>query len=426
MWLGFSLAAAMNVWNELATLIPTLPLIPLGGQDLHYYFVAKPWNAITWFPITFYPVVIGLAFLLPVDLLFSCVFFFLFWNAQTVAANAFDFNTKPGFPFIPAQGFGAIIGLFVYYLWTGKRRYSDVWRSLLNKNTNKDSTEALSPRTALLGIVFGLLGVVAFCRLAGASWWVIAAFLFIYIASAVVVTRIRAELGPSVHDFHFMGAASMLPNFGTDLLSRSDMAFLTLTFGLSRAHRSDTMPIGLEGLHMANVCRFNARRMFVAVLIATFLGCIGTFWAYEYQAYQLGAAAHFSSGYGMAGDAMYQMVNMSGNDSLRRLNASSTTAMGIGLLTTLILFALRFRLPWFPLHPIGYAISSSWAIHLIWFPELIALVIKATLLYIAGPKLYRRAVPFFLGMVLGECALGSLWGLLSLSFGIPAYNFFGA
>ena len=39
-----------------------LPGINVGITDLKPYFVAKPWNAIDWLPVTFYPLAIGLGF----------------------------------------------------------------------------------------------------------------------------------------------------------------------------------------------------------------------------------------------------------------------------------------------------------------------------------------------------------------------------
>lgn len=427
MWGGFALAAGLNLWNGLTLFVPTWPAVPLGMTDLQPYLTTKPWSAISWFPISFYPFVIGLGFLLPLDLLFSCVFFFLFWNAQVVISSGLAWDTVPDFPFIPEQGLGSVLGLFVFYLYSERRHWAALWRQARRPGRGDADGEALSPRASLVGLGIGLGGALVFGRAAGAAWWLSAAFLGVYIVTITVVTRIRAELGAPVHDFHFMGAASMLPRIlGTTPLQHGDMAFLTFTYGLTRAHRADTMPIGLEGLQMAHQGGFAARRMFIAVLLATVLGCLGTFWAFEHQAYQVGAAAHFSSGYAMGREAFSHMEGWV-RGSLNPLpNSRAATAVGIGLLCTLVLGALRLRFVGFPLHPIGYAVSSSWAIHLIWFPLVIAWVSKGVILRYGGLRLYRTAVPFFLGVILGDCVMGSLWGLIGLLLNVRTYNFFGA
>ena len=51
---------------------------------------------------------------------------------------------------------------------------------------------------------------------------------------------------------------------------------------------------------------------------------------------------------------------------------------------------------------------------------------KGSTLRYGGLNTYRRFVPFFLGLVLGDCVMGSLWGLIGLLLGVRTYNFFGA
>ena len=286
----------LSLWNGIGVFVPTWPTVHVDGMDLRPLMTAKPWTAISWFPITFYPFVIGLGFLLPLDLLFSCVFFYLFWNGQVVVANMTGWDNTQDFPFVTEQGFGAILGLFLAYAWSGRRYYAALWRRAWQRGGPPETSgEALSARSALLGIGGGLAGLLLFGHAAGVTWTLMASFLAIYLATVLVVARIRAELGAPVHDFHFMGGDAMIPRvFGAEALRPADMAFFTLAYGLDRAHRADTMPVGLEGLQMAHERGFAARRMFGAVMLATVLGCLGTFWAFEHQAYQLGGRRHTS------------------------------------------------------------------------------------------------------------------------------------
>jgi len=431
MWAGFAVAGGLSLWNGIAFLYPSLPTLPIGITDFAPSFSSKPWNAIDWFPITLYPLAIGIGFLLPLDLLFSCWFFFLFWRAQVVATSALGWDTTPRFPFIDEQGFGAILGLFAFLLWTGRRYYAEIWRNAWSRERPPERSdrpaEALSDRAALFGVLFGFLGLVLFCRAAGAAWWVGIAFFGIYLATILVVTRIRAELGAPVHDFHFMGPDNMIPRvFSAAVFKPSDMALMTFSFALTRAHRSDTMPVGLEGLQMAKQCRLEANRMFGAIMLAVALGALGAFWAFEHQAYALGAGAKFNQGYGHAQQAFQRMGSWMGGAQDAKPNGQATIAMIVGFLTTLALLALRTRYFGFPFHPIGYAIASSWAIHLIWMPLLIAWVLKGLTMRYGGLRLYRQALPFFLGLALGDCVMGSLWALLSLILNTRTYNFFGA
>ena len=98
-------------------------------------------------------------------------------------------------------------------------------------------------------------------------------------------------------------------------------------------------------------------------------------------------------------------------------------AIAGGLFLTLALNAIRMRVGWFPFHPVGYAVSGSWSLALLWLPLLIAWIIKSLLLRYGGLKAYRQALPFFLGIILGECVIGSLWMLIGIAFNIPTYAF---
>ena len=41
-----------------------------------------------------------------------------------------------------------------------------------------------------------------------------------------------------------------------------------------------------------------------------------------------------------------------------------------------------------------------------------------------GLKSYRRSLPFFLGLVLGDYVTGALWSLIGVFGNVPAYGIF--
>jgi hypothetical protein len=452
MWAGFALAAALGLFNGLAFLYPSVPMLPIGLYDLKPLFTTKPWSAIDWFPTTLYPLAIGLGYLLPLDLLFSCWFFFLFWKAQMVVSNIYAWDVTPDFPFIREQGFGAVIGLAGFYLWTGRRSLAEAWREAwrrgrgdaetrgneeMRKWGNEDPTpnaqrptpnlEALSYRAAFLGLAIGFLLLTVFCLAAGMSLWLAVAFFVLYLAIIFVIVRIRAELGPPVHDFHFIGPDRMLPRaLGVTGWRQNDLAMLSMFWSLNRAHRGDVAPVGLESLYAAHRRGWEPGTMFWAVMLAVVLGTLSTFIGHEHQAYQLGTGAKFNQGYWQGAEAYGKMEGWVGGSQDAKPNVPAVWAMVVGLFSCLSLLWLRLRFVGFPLHPIGYAISSGWSIHLVWLPLFIAWLAKILAMRYGGLASYRRFLPFFLGLILGDCVQGSMWGLVSLLFNMRTYNFFGA
>jgi hypothetical protein len=424
MWAGFVTAFGMGLYNGVAFLYPSLPMIPLGSYDWKPYFSQKPWSAIDWFPTTLYPLAIGLGYLLPIDLLFSCWFFFLFWKAQMVVSNIFAWDVTPEFPFIREQSFGAVVGLASYYLWTGRRSFREAWEEAVRGSPT--TQESLQYRMAFLGLGLGFVFLVGFCLMGGMSLWLAVGFFILYLAIVFVVVRIRAELGPPVHDFHFIGPDRMIPRaLGVTGWRQSDLAMMSMLFFLNRAHRGDTPPIGLEGLYAAHRRNWEPSRMLAAIMIAVVLGTVATFWAHEHQAYLFGAAAKFNQGRWQGHEAFTQMEGWVTGTQNPKPNISAILAMGVGLGSSLALIGARMRFFGFPFHPIGYAISSNWSIHLVWLPLFIAWFVKLLVMRYGGLATYRRFLPFFLGIILGDCVQGSFWGLMSLVFNVRMYQFFG-
>src|SRR5579871_2073305 len=170
-WWGVGVAAVLEVWNGLAYLYPSLPLLPLkmfgSAQDLQTYLSTPPWNAIGWTPVALYPFGIALGMLLPVDLLFSAWFFAWVWRAERVVGAMYGYAEIPGYPYAEAQQFGAYVGLAVFALWISRHHFIAIWRGLFNRRVDlHDANEPLPYRWAVAGLAAGSLAVFLFCRAA--------------------------------------------------------------------------------------------------------------------------------------------------------------------------------------------------------------------------------------------------------------------
>jgi hypothetical protein len=102
--------------------------------------------------------------------------------------------------------------------------------------------------------------------------------------------------------------------------------------------------------------------------------------------------------------------------------AASANAVGAGFTFTLVLAAARLRFVGFPLHPVGFAVSGSWNMSLLWLPLAIAWLVKLLVLRYGGLRLYRQALPFFLGLMLGDFVSTSLANLLAIGMDWPVYG----
>jgi hypothetical protein len=426
-WLGFSIFAGIEILNGLAQLYPTLPSLNMNFVDISGkgLLANRPWNAAGFTAYSFYPFAVGLGYLIPTDLLFSSWFFYFVWKAQAILSASYDLDVVPDFPYVREQSVGGFLAIVVFLFWNGRTYFAEVFRRVLNEPAHiDDRAEALTYRQAFFGMMAGFVFLVCFLWWAGMSPLLAAAAFAFYFAISLAVTRIRAELGPPVHDLHFSGPDYIFTHsLGTASFGGQDLTLLSFFYWFNRAYRCHPQPFGIEGLKAAHDIRASQKVMFWGMAVAGLVGTFAVFWAYLHLAYKYGTEAKWANGFYFAQEAFSRLNTWVETPS--QPNHGSTVAICVGFLFCALLMLARIRFPWWPLHPIGYVISSSWAINLVWMPLLFAWIIKASILRYGGVRLYQRLLPFFMGMILGQVLMGSAWHLISLWLGTVPYSFWG-
>lgn len=423
-WTGFALTALIDVVNNFNFFYPNIPKIPIVEAFMfREYLVERPWNAIADTHINLYPFVIGLAFFLPTDLAFSCWFFYIMYLLQRVVASAIGVADLPGFPFTNEQAGGGYLALGLLALWVSRRHFRGVLRTVLNRPGGvDDSREPLRYRTALVIFVLCSLTLMYMGTRLGASWSVMAVFFLIFFVYAVAIARMRAELGPPAHDLHFMGPGDLMHNaLGTRNLGDGNM----ITFGcftwFNRAYRAHFSPHSMEGFKLAQLQRISARAMMCAMLVAILVGSLVAFWAALHAIYVHGYAGKTAGYFG------WETWNRTATwmNTPQEPRIAATVATGAGLLFTLLLGAMRMSFTWWWWHPVGYATSMSWSMWKIWPCLFLGWLAKLLITRYGGPAAYRKAIPFAIGMVLGEFTVGSLWSIYGAVYAKPVYHFWG-
>jgi hypothetical protein len=427
-WIGFAIAAAIDAINSLNYYFPSIPpiLTPGNGKsslDLSIYFPYKPWSAIGWTPVSYYPFIIGLGMLMPLDFLFSCWFFFIFWKLQAVVVSANALDTDPRMPYANYQALGAYLMFFVSTFAVSKGYFKKVLRKAVGLSSDiDDRDEPLSYRAAFIGIGIGLASLVAFSMALGLDWWLAIAFFVIYFALALAITRMRAELGTPVHDLHFTGPDWTLTDLiGPRALGPQNLAVFSMFFWFNRAYRCHPMPAQLEGWKMADEStgRSEMRKWFWVMLAAGCLSAFAAMWALLHCTYIYGASSKMAVSFGSEAWERYRGWLTAPHDAGPHVGA----AIIVGFLFAAFLQVMRIRLSWWPFHPLAYAVSGSWEMNLLWVPLLIAWVTKTVLIRYAGTKAYRTALPFFYGLILGQFIPGSLLNIWGICTGTPTYQF---
>jgi hypothetical protein len=420
-WAGFALGFGLEAYNGSKALFPALPLVPYGRRNIgNLLFTEKPWNVLSGVTIAFYPYIIGLGFFIPLDLSFSCWFFWVVWQLQRVLASVLGLRGWPGFPYITEQTAGGFLAIGLLALWTTRRHLRDVFQHVFRRRMFEDeSREPFSYAMSLAGLAIGSAFLVGFCVYAGMSLWVVVAFFGLYALLSVAVTRMRAELGTPVHDLHYAGPEMMITMvMGTRRAGARNLTVMSLFWFLTRAYRGHPMPHQLEGFKMAERVHLNNRRLVLAMTIAVACGGVAAFWAFLDLAYRYGTTSRIVGPGAWFGHEPYNrlqgwLTNQTGTGVPR------ITFHVVGIAITFLLAAMRARFVWWPLHPAGYAVSSSWGMNVFWSCLLAAWLIKWLTLRFYGFRVHAKVGRVFLGVILGEGSARSVWGLASVFTGLP-------
>ena len=424
MWLGFAIAGGLDIIHGLHFFYPSIPDFRTKF-DLAPLFTERPFNAIGWMPICFYPFVIGLAYFMPLDLSFSTWFFYLFWKSQVVFRSWVGWRQMSGF-YLSDQSAGAWLGISIFALWAGRRYLAGVLRKILmgEKSSINDAREPMRYRTAAIGIFISISGLVYFCWQGGMSFWVALFFFALYFLIVFAATRMRAELGPPTHDLYYAGADRLLvAGLGTRRLGPGNLMMFSLLYWITRDYRGHAMPHQLEGFKIAEGADIRSNRLVLAMLVAVIIGAIASFWEMLHLFYKYGGSSRIH-GYslGLASESYRRLQNWfehpTGTDS------AIIQQLGFGFGLTVLMMAMRRRFFWWPFHPVGYAVAGSWTMSWMWFSVLLSWIIKYVLLKQGGLRVYRQGAPFFLGLILGQYTVGSFWSLLGAILDRPVYGFF--
>ena len=417
LWIGIGIGLGLDLLNGLNFLYPVIPGIPIR-HDIGRMFTEKPFNAIGSTPIHLNPYAIGIGFLMPLGLSLSCWVFYLFWKVQLVFGSITGLNQTPGYPHIDMQSLGAYFALCFFALWVTHKHLWKVFKKIIGLRNDLDmSNEPIGYRGAFIGFLMSIAIVFGFCLRAGMSWWGILGFFSIHFILVLAFTRMRAELGTPTQDFYRAGPSFFLTSiFGSRKIGAQTLTGFSFLYGFTRNYRSQPMPNQLEGFKLAEKGSINNKQLLWVMWGSSVIGLFIGFVAFLHAGY-----LHGSIGTWRGQEAF--------NDLQRWLTIPSETEwrhlgfFGFGVILTIGTLLMRIKFLWWQLHPLAYPLAGNWNFGRLWFPVFLAWTIKTILVRHGGIGAYRKTLPLFLGAMLGEFVMGSIWAILGLSLGERMYSF---
>ena len=417
-WAGIGVSVFIGVLAILNSFLPSVPTIPTGASIAPFLTNNPPWDAIRVPDLTWSPWYIGLAFLMPVDIAFSLIVFNLLWRVEYVGSRMGGWligSPWAGFPYGDQQCIGGFLALTAVVLWLDRRYLVQVLRKAAGFPSSLDDRgEAFSYRTSVLAIVLGVAFLYWFLVRGGMSWGLAGAFLTLTFVMAHAILRMRAQFGPPAHDMAEQMPWAVLTTFpGLRAIGPRGLTMLALQFPFMYQQNAHPAPTQLEALTLAGRGRIEARRLGLILLAVVPLAMVMYFWANLHVGYSYGLGAKANSGL----EWVAQDTTGGRLDSWLREpgppNWGGTRAMGIGFGITVLLMIVKLRFPMWPLHPIAFPLAFNWTIDSA-IPAVIATwLLKIYLLKYGGLRAYRRALPFFLGLLVGSAVVSLVGAIVS-------------
>ena len=234
LWVGVGISGGFALINGLASLNPAVPMIKIHPyhHNLGRYITSKPWNAMGGLPVGIIFPVVGLAFFMPLDMSLSCIVFYLFWKIQRIITVTVGFQRVASTSYVAIlnqQAFGALIGIAITLF---------LWKS-------------------------------------GMAIWLSITLFLLYYTVSLGLTRIRAEMGVPLHDFHFTGPDQMLPDIlGSRRLGSRNLTVMSMLGFFNFTYRAHPQPHQMEGLALLNRAGVSNKRFVLAMTLALIVGTL--------------------------------------------------------------------------------------------------------------------------------------------------------
>ncbi len=417
MWVGFGLTAAFNLLNILHALRPAVPGIA-WNVALGPAKASLPWTTVVPINVVFQPLMIGFGFLVSTEISFSIWFFFLITKLEALVAGSMGFATA-GIPYPSEQGMGAFIVLGLGLLYSSRHAFKRGFVELFTRSRgDRDEHAPFGLKWAVLGLLVASGLLLVFCIALGMAAWVAVTYLTLLGLVALVCARIRAEAGiPSLWAFpsgisstiflYTLGSATFMGAGPGTLAALALLVLVSRGFFLSLAGGYQ-----VDSLRIAEKTRMKASHMALVVVLACVVG-LGVAYYFHFTPYYSSGAVHMRNG-----DIWGTWVAWSefgkvaqGTHTAIPPDTGRIAATGVGIALTGLLIWLR-ALGGCPVHPLGFAVGMASGDGL-WFSFFLVWILKTVILRYGGIRLYRTAIPGFLGFALGHLfTAGVVWGIL--------------
>jgi len=297
---------------------------------------------------------------------------------------------------------------------------SAVFRSGTEEHARYDRNEPSSYGTAIFTLALSIVVMAAWLTESGLPLFYTLVFIAVAILIFYGITRVVVQCGVSVTIAPMTAYAFMGTTFGGAYIPASGFGALTYSWSWMSDIRTTVMSSAAHGMYLA---RRKARGLLPVLLLAAAITFVVASAATVWLGYRHGAA-NLNTWFFINGPKYTFQWALEYVKTSKPPNAQGFlwSAVGAAIMGGLIL--AQRSLLWWPIHPVGFIVCSVYWTDVLWLTILLGWAIKAIVTRVGGNKMLRGARIFFLGMILGQFTVASVWAIYDTFTGTLNHRIF--
>jgi hypothetical protein len=245
--------------------------------------------------------------------------------------------------------------------------------------------------------------------MAGMSFWLAFWVMIFFYIMSIVLTWMVADGGFLFLLAIFRPSDYIMVTMGSARFNAASHTILTFEKTLMFDMRESIMPHIMNSFKATDFVRLKRRQLMWVIGLVMVVAIAASYFSGLMTWYHVGG---LKMGYWYDPEPYNRLTSF-----LNYPRDTNWTELGLiftGVVVMSFLIFMRYTFFWWRVHPLGYAMTTSWAPYTIWFSIFLGWMAKFFILRAGGLKLYRKMRPFFLGIVLGESLIGGIWIVIGL------------
>ncbi len=436
-WYGFALIGFIYLVNGLQVWFPKMIRIPLEYSHTEmvkeFPFLSRycGGESYAFFRAWIYPFIVCIAVLLPTEISLTC---WLGWGLMVVGTGVYFFVAGEQITLVEVDQihYGMYVAMLAVILIIGRREYYSIVRRALTFRRTDDEwvrRAANACRVFILAfIVFAWLLTVL-----GFDWVIAVVYTGVFSLVILLIARMTAEIGDPWL-MNFMDVTSLMPYrmLGAPTLGPKGLVNMAVLRSAMDNYGFPSNSIAAQETTINKLREkhggwFSKAGFNLVLGIGVCLALAGTIFFSLWDNYSYGVTQK-EKAYGQAelndiSTVLTPILRMKSEGKLARADEAAGLSklqffqfeskfwrfFAYGAVLVGVCALLRLRFSWWPFHPLPLLFFNTWAMSRLYMPIFLGWLIKLALLKIWGGKIFARAKPFFIGVIVGQIVVAGVW-----------------